>query len=95
VIDGVVEIHPGAIVNPWVAIGPRSFEADGPTTDGDDTTIEGGAQVGTGAIVIGAVTIGTGARIGANAVILSDVAPGTTVVGIPGRPAGANSANAP
>jgi serine O-acetyltransferase len=81
VIDGVVEIHPGAIVNPWVAIGPRYTEMD--ETNG--ATVEGSAHVGTGAIVIGPVTIGSGARIGANAVVLSDVAPGSTVMGVPAR----------
>jgi serine O-acetyltransferase len=42
--------------------------------------------IGAGAKVIGAVTIGDGARIGANAVVVHDVAPHTTVVGIPARP---------
>jgi serine O-acetyltransferase len=82
VIEGVVEIYPGAIVNPWVAIGPRYTEMD--ETDG--ATVEGSAHVGTGAIVIGPVTIGSGARIGANAVVLTDVAPGSTVMGVPARP---------
>ena len=42
--------------------------------------------VGSGAKIIGGVTLGAGARVGANAVVLHDVAPGTTVVGIPARP---------
>lgn len=41
--------------------------------------------IGAGAKIIGALSIGDGARIGANAVVLSDVAPRTTVVGIPAR----------
>lgn len=41
--------------------------------------------IGAGAKVIGGVTIGDGAKIGANAVVVDDVAPGTTVVGIPAR----------
>jgi serine O-acetyltransferase len=48
-------------------------------------TVESSAHVGTGAIVIGPVTIGSGARIGANAVVLTDVAPGSTVMGVPAR----------
>jgi serine O-acetyltransferase len=39
--------------------------------------------IGTGAIVIGNVTIGEGAKIGAGSVVLNDVAPHTTVAGIP------------
>lgn len=42
--------------------------------------------VGAGAKIIGPITIGDGARIGANAVVVHDVAPNTTVVGIPARP---------
>jgi len=42
--------------------------------------------VGAGAQVLGPIKVGDGARIGANAVVLKDVAPGTTMVGIPARP---------
>ena len=48
-------------------------------------TLEDGVIVGSGAQVLGPITIGKGARVGANAVVLSEVAPGTTVVGIPAR----------
>ncbi len=43
--------------------------------------------VGAGAKLLGPIAVGRGARIGANSVVVRDVAPGTTVVGIPGRPA--------
>jgi serine O-acetyltransferase len=49
-------------------------------------TIRKGAVVGSGAQVLGPVIIGEGARIGANAVVTRDVAPGSTVVGIPAKP---------
>lgn len=42
--------------------------------------------IGAGAKVIGPVAIGDGARVGANAVVVHDVAPETTVVGIPAKP---------
>ena len=42
--------------------------------------------VGAGAKIVGAVRIGDGARVGANAVVVHDVAPYTTVVGVPARP---------
>ncbi|MCB1625177.1 MAG: serine acetyltransferase, partial [Pseudomonadales bacterium] len=45
-----------------------------------------GVNVGAGAKLLGAITIGDHATIGANAVVLNDVAPGDTVVGIPARP---------
>jgi serine O-acetyltransferase len=48
-------------------------------------TLENGVIVGSGAQVLGPVTIGENARIGANAVVTRDVAAGVTVVGIPAR----------
>ena len=42
-----------------------------------------GAGIGAGATVLPRITIGADARIGAGAVVTKDVAPGTTVVGIP------------
>ncbi|MDA1100394.1 MAG: serine O-acetyltransferase [Proteobacteria bacterium] len=41
--------------------------------------------VGSGAQILGPITIGAGARVGANSVALRDVPPGATVVGIPAR----------
>jgi len=42
--------------------------------------------VGTGARILGGITLGRGAVVGANAVVVHDVEPGVTVVGIPARP---------
>lgn len=78
VIDGIVEIHSGALIGPWVTIGLIEGEVVGPTIGPD-------VRIGTGAKVLGPVTIGAGARIGANAVVVSDVPPGATVVGVPAR----------
>lgn len=80
VIDGFVEIGPGAVIHPFVTIGLRSGDLVGPTIERD-------AYIGTGAKVIGNLRVGAGARIGANAVVIEDVAAGTTVVGVPARPA--------
>jgi serine O-acetyltransferase len=41
--------------------------------------------VGTGAAIIGAITIGDGSRIGAGSVVVRDVPPSSVVVGVPGR----------
>ncbi len=76
VADGLVEIHSGVVLFPWVTVGLRAGDPGG-------ATIERDASIGTGAKVIGRVTIGAGARVGANAVVVDDVAPGTTVVGAP------------
>jgi serine O-acetyltransferase len=81
VIDGVVEIHPGAVIGPFVTIGLRSSDIVGPTIAEDVT-------IGTGAKVLGRVKVGAGVSIGANAVVVDDVPPGATVVGVPARPAG-------
>ena len=49
-------------------------------------TLENGVMIGAGAKCLGNITIGEGAKVGANAVVLEDVAPHTTVVGLPARP---------
>lgn len=48
-------------------------------------TLEDGVIVGSGAQVLGPITVSKGARIGANAVVLTDVPAGATMVGIPAR----------
>ena len=48
-------------------------------------TVGNNVVVGTGAKILGNITIGDNSYIGANAVVLKDVPPNSTVVGIPGR----------
>jgi serine O-acetyltransferase len=48
-------------------------------------TLEDGAIVGSGAQVLGPITVGCGARVGANAVVTKDVPSCATVVGIPAK----------
>jgi serine O-acetyltransferase len=79
VADGLVEIHSGAVIGPFVTIGLRAGDVKG-------ATIERDVSLGTGAKVIGGVRIGAGAKVGANAVVVADVPPGATVVGSPARP---------
>lgn len=78
VIDGLVEIHTGVLIRPFVTIGLREGDYTGPT-------IHRFAVIGTGAKVIGPITIGEGARVGANAVVVDDVPAGAVVVGVPAR----------
>lgn len=79
VADGLVEIHAGAVIGPFVTIGLRAGNVRGPTIERD-------VSIGTGAKLIGPVRVGAGARIGANAVVLVDVPAGATAVGAPARP---------
>jgi serine O-acetyltransferase len=46
-------------------------------------TLEDGVILGSGAQVLGPITIGAGARVGANSVVTRDLPPGVTAVGIP------------
>jgi serine O-acetyltransferase len=48
-------------------------------------TIGNNVVIGTGAVILGAITIGDDARIGAGSVVVKSVPPDSTVVGIPGR----------
>jgi serine O-acetyltransferase len=48
-------------------------------------TILDGVIIGSGAQVLGPITVGERSRIGANAVVTKDVVPGATMVGIPAR----------
>jgi serine O-acetyltransferase len=45
--------------------------------------IRSGVLIGAGAKILGRVEIGTGAKVGAGSVVLHDVAPHTTVAGVP------------
>jgi serine O-acetyltransferase len=49
-------------------------------------TIRSGVVIGSGAQILGPIEIGEGAKVGANSVVTKDVAPGSTVVGIPAKP---------
>jgi serine O-acetyltransferase len=48
-------------------------------------TLQSGVVVGSGAQILGPIVVGEGAKVGANSVVTKDVAPGSTVVGIPAK----------
>jgi serine O-acetyltransferase len=48
-------------------------------------TLGNNVVVGTGAKILGSMTIGDNVKIGANSVVLTPVPPNSTVVGVPGR----------
>ena len=69
---------------------PAATTADGsPQTDADwellPTRIERRASIGSGAVVLGGVTVGEGALVGAGAVVTRDVPAGEVVAGVPAR----------
>lgn len=48
-------------------------------------TVEEGAVIASGAMVLGSFTVGANARVGAGAVVLKSVPPNSTVVGVPAK----------
>src|SRR5664280_2286278 len=49
-------------------------------------TVQANVTIGSGAKLLGPITIGHGAKIGANSVVITDVPANATVVGNPGHP---------
>ena len=53
-------------------------------------TLEDGVIIGSGAQILGPITIGANARVGANSVVLRSVPEGVSVVGVPAHEVGKN-----
>jgi UDP-2-acetamido-3-amino-2,3-dideoxy-glucuronate N-acetyltransferase len=69
---------------------PRSSSRDGTLLGPDDwtllpTRIGDRASIGSGAVLLGGITVGEGATVGAGAVVTRDVVPNETVAGVPAR----------
>ena len=54
-----------------------------------------GVLIGAGAVLLGNIAVGAHARVGAGSVVLADVAPQTTVAGVPAQPVGAATLKQP
>ncbi|HVC89178.1 MAG TPA: hypothetical protein VND66_01030 [Acidobacteriaceae bacterium] len=82
---GGVHINPGAVLGKncdvahRVTIGTSALGRQGAPTIGDNV------YIGTGATLIGKITVGSGAKIAANSLIISNIPEGATVMGVPGR----------
>lgn len=86
---GFVLIHSQGVVINGAVQGGSNIYVEHQVTIGAERnqipTLGSNIFIGAGAKIVGAVSIGDGARIGANAVVVDNVAPHTTVVGIPAR----------
>jgi len=70
---------------------PRATNADGqPQTEADwacqKTVVKRGASIGSGATLLGGITVAENATVGAGSVVTKDVPPNSTVAGNPARP---------
>jgi len=82
----------GVVIGETAEIGDDVLMYHGATLGGRSTqrtkrhpTVGNRATIGTGARILGPVTLGDDVRIGANAVVVKDVPDGTVATGIPAR----------
>jgi serine O-acetyltransferase len=84
---GLLMPHPnGIVIHPEATIGPNCLLFQQVTigqTKGGVPIIGGHVDIGAGAKVLGAISVGDHAVIGANAVVLRDVPSGATAAGVP------------
>jgi serine O-acetyltransferase len=80
VIGETAEVGDGCTIYQGVTLGGTSLQRTK-----RHPTLGKNVSIGSGAAVIGAITVGDGAKVGANSVVVKDVPPNATVVGIPGR----------
>lgn len=84
----VIQHSVGVVINTNAVLGEECILEGGVVIGASDRrspTIADHVYIGSGACVIGGVSVGAGSKIGANAVVVKDIAPKSTVVGIPAR----------
>jgi serine O-acetyltransferase len=81
VIGETAEVGENVTMYQGVTLGGTGF-----ATGKRHPTVQDNVTIGSGAKLLGPITIGHGAKIGANAVVIHDVPPNSTVVGNPGHP---------
>ena len=81
VIGETAEIGEDVTLYQGVTLGGTGF-----ATGKRHPTIQDNVTIGSGAKLLGPITVGHGSKIGANTVVIHDVPPKSTVVGNPGHP---------
>jgi serine O-acetyltransferase len=81
VIGETAEIGDDVTLYQGVTLGGTGF-----ATGKRHPTVQDNVTIGSGAKLLGPITVGHGAKIGANSVVITDVPPNSTVVGNPGHP---------
>ena len=81
VIGETAEIGDNVTLYQGVTLGGTGF-----ATGKRHPTVQDNVTIGSGAKLLGPITVGHGAKIGANSVVITDVPPNSTVVGNPGHP---------
>jgi serine O-acetyltransferase len=81
VVGETAEIGADVTLYQGVTLGGTGF-----VTGKRHPTVEDNVTIGSGAKLLGPITVGHGSKIGANTVVIHDVPPNSTVVGNPGHP---------
>jgi serine O-acetyltransferase len=91
--DFFIDHGSGVVIGETTEIGDRVTLYQGVTLGGTGfargkrhPTLRDDVTVGSGAKLLGPVTVGRNAKVGANTVVIEDIPPHTTVVGNPGHP---------
>ncbi|MFI5122534.1 MAG: serine O-acetyltransferase EpsC [Vicinamibacteria bacterium] len=91
--DFFIDHGSGVVIGETAEIGDRVTLYQGVTLGGTGfargkrhPTVEDDVTIGSGAKLLGPVTVGHGAKVGANTVVIEDVPANSTVVGNPGHP---------